>query len=70
MEATPLEAEIRKRIARGGPMRVRQFMELCLAHPEHGYYMTRDPIGRAGDFVTSPELSHTTLPALYGIVTR
>ena len=38
-------------------MPVRQFMALCLSHPQHGYYMTRDPLGRAGDFVTAPEVS-------------
>jgi NADH dehydrogenase [ubiquinone] 1 alpha subcomplex assembly factor 7 len=54
---TPLEAEIRRRIALAGPMPVRQFMALCLSDPTHGYYMTRDPLGRAGDFTTSPEVS-------------
>jgi NADH dehydrogenase [ubiquinone] 1 alpha subcomplex assembly factor 7 len=53
----PLEAEIRRRIALGGPMPVQQYMALCLGHPEHGYYTTRDPLGRAGDFITSPEIS-------------
>jgi SAM-dependent MidA family methyltransferase len=57
MEPSPLEAEIRRRIAQGGPMPVRQYMRLCLFHPKHGYYMTRDPLGRAGDFVTAPEIS-------------
>src|SRR5688572_25331308 len=57
MTMPPLEAEIRRRIALAGPMPVRQFMTLCLAHPQHGYYMTRDPLGRAGDFVTAPEVS-------------
>jgi NADH dehydrogenase [ubiquinone] 1 alpha subcomplex assembly factor 7 len=55
--ATPLEAEIRRRIALAGPMPVRQYMELCLSHPVHGYYTTRDPLGRAGDFITAPEVS-------------
>ena len=27
------------------------------AIPQHGYYMTRDPLGRAGDFITAPEIS-------------
>src|SRR5262245_21791741 len=57
MAPTPLEAELRRRIALAGPMTVRQFMETCLTHPQHGYYMTRDPFGRAGDFVTAPEVS-------------
>ncbi|THD43118.1 MAG: class I SAM-dependent methyltransferase, partial [Bradyrhizobium sp.] len=31
--------------------------ELALADPEHGYYMTRDPLGSDGDFTTAPEVS-------------
>jgi SAM-dependent MidA family methyltransferase len=57
MAHSPLEREIRRRIELAGPMPVRQFMELCLTHPQHGYYMTRDPLGRRGDFITSPEIS-------------
>jgi NADH dehydrogenase [ubiquinone] 1 alpha subcomplex assembly factor 7 len=54
---TPLEAEIRRQIARNGPITVAHYMDLCLGHPEHGYYTTRDPLGRAGDFTTAPEIS-------------
>jgi SAM-dependent MidA family methyltransferase len=57
MAHSPLEAEIRRRIALAGPMPVRQFMTLCLSHPQYGYYMARDPLGRSGDFITSPEIS-------------
>jgi SAM-dependent MidA family methyltransferase len=57
MTDTPLKEEIRRRISLAGPMPVRQFMTLCLTHHQHGYYMTRDPLGRAGDFITSPEIS-------------
>jgi NADH dehydrogenase [ubiquinone] 1 alpha subcomplex assembly factor 7 len=53
----PLEGEIRRRIAVGGPMSVAQYMELCLTDPERGYYATRDPFGAGGDFTTAPEIS-------------
>lgn len=38
-------------------MRLDEYMGLCLGHPEHGYYMTRDPFGQKGDFITAPEIS-------------
>src|SRR4051812_9024023 len=56
-EFPPLEAEIRRRIAPHGPMSVGQYMALCLTHPGHGYYVTRDPLGVGGDFTTAPEIS-------------
>ena len=56
-ERPSLEEEIRRRIEVAGPMPVAQFMSLCLTHSEHGYYMTRDPFGAAGDFVTAPDIS-------------
>jgi SAM-dependent MidA family methyltransferase len=40
-----------------GPISIARFMALALAHPRHGYYATRDPLGAAGDFVTAPEIS-------------
>lgn len=40
-----------------GPMPVDRYMALALAHEAHGYYMGRDPFGRAGDFITAPEVS-------------
>ncbi|PIE07552.1 MAG: methyltransferase [Rhodobacterales bacterium] len=32
-------------------------MAEALGHPELGYYTRRDPLGRAGDFTTAPEIS-------------
>jgi NADH dehydrogenase [ubiquinone] 1 alpha subcomplex assembly factor 7 len=54
---TPLETELRRMIAADGPISVARYMALCLGHPVHGYYMARDPLGPAGDFVTAPEIS-------------
>ncbi|KAF2281821.1 hypothetical protein GH714_042645 [Hevea brasiliensis] len=34
-----------------------RFMNLALYHEEHGYYMTKMPFGRTGDFITSAEIS-------------
>ncbi len=54
---TPLEQFIRAHIARHGPVTFAQFMEWAMRHPQHGYYITRDPLGSGGDFVTGPEIS-------------
>ncbi len=54
---TPLEKIIRRQIAAHGPMPVSRYMELCLTHPDYGYYLKQDPLGRDGDFVTAPEVS-------------
>jgi SAM-dependent MidA family methyltransferase len=54
---TPLERELVAMIAVDGPMPVERYMSVCLSHPEHGYYMSRDPFGRGGDFTTAPEVS-------------
>jgi NADH dehydrogenase [ubiquinone] 1 alpha subcomplex assembly factor 7 len=56
-EVTPLEREIRRRIAAAGPMPVAEYMALCLSHPQYGYYTTTDPLGARGDFITAPEVS-------------
>jgi SAM-dependent MidA family methyltransferase len=54
---SPLETIIRKQIAATGPMPVSRYMQICLTHPEYGYYLKRDPLGRDGDFTTAPEIS-------------
>lgn len=54
---TPLENYLLRTLGEGGRITFEQFMELCLYHPEFGYY-TRGPerTGVRGDFFTSSDL--------------
>jgi len=54
---TPLAIRLAARIREEGPIGVDRFVAAALGDPEHGYYMIRDPLGRAGDFITAPEIS-------------
>ena len=49
--------ELIVRIAANGPLTVAEFINDCLLHPKYGYYTTRTPFGREGDFTTAPEIS-------------
>ena len=42
---SPLQSHITALIRASGPLTLAEFMALCLQHPEHGYYTTRDPLG-------------------------
>lgn len=57
MVETPLAALVAGQIAREGPMRLSDYMALCLLHPLHGYYTHAEPFGAEGDFTTAPEIS-------------
>ncbi|NUH65809.1 SAM-dependent methyltransferase [Sulfitobacter sp. S0837] len=52
-----LKDHLLARIALEGPMRLDDYMQSCLLHPEWGYYTTRLPFGAKGDFTTAPEIS-------------
>ena len=54
---TELEELQHRRIAANGPLSVADYMAECLFHPRYGYYTTREPFGRGGDFITAPEIS-------------
>lgn len=56
-EPATLAEHLRRRIAAEGPLPLDEFMADALAHPELGYYVTRDPLGVKGDFITAPEVS-------------
>jgi SAM-dependent MidA family methyltransferase len=50
----PLLAEILAEIRTSGPLTLARYMELCLYHPEFGYYRSgRAKLGPSGDFYTS-----------------
>jgi SAM-dependent MidA family methyltransferase len=54
---SPLGEKIKTLIRTNGPISVTDYFALCLADPEYGYYRTREPFGRHGDFITAPEIS-------------
>ena len=54
---TPLAEKLAALIRAAGPLTVADYMAMCLADPEYGYYMRREPFGRTGDFITAPEIS-------------
>jgi NADH dehydrogenase [ubiquinone] 1 alpha subcomplex assembly factor 7 len=57
VSAPSLADRIARRIRREGPLSLAAFMAMALHDPAEGYYARRDPIGRAGDFITAPEIS-------------
>lgn len=60
-----MDAELGNRLARriaaiirrDGPIRLDRYWNLALFDRDDGYYASRDPFGRAGDFVTAPDVS-------------
>ncbi len=57
MALTPLAQQLLQHISTSGaPLRLDAFMQACLTDPEYGYYTTRQPLGRLGDFTTAPEV--------------
>jgi len=52
-----LEKLITSQIASSGPLTISQFISLCLAEKEKGYYHHAEPFGAKGDFITAPEIS-------------
>ena len=48
---------LKSRIEEEGPLSLHDYMQAALTHPEYGYYSAQDPFGKAGDFITAPEIS-------------
>lgn len=56
-EKTPLEERLIDLIKLKGPITVADYMADALGHPHDGYYMSREALGKDGDFTTAPEIS-------------
>jgi SAM-dependent MidA family methyltransferase len=57
VNATSLKSLLLEMIRRSGPITFERYMEMCLYHPEFGYYMQgRERTGVAGDYFTSADL--------------
>ena len=56
-ENAALVEVLRRRIDAEGAISFHDFMEMVLYHPQLGYYVTREPMGREGDYLTSPEVN-------------
>lgn len=56
-ENAALAGLLRRRIDAEGAITFHDFMETVLYHPALGYYASRTPMGREGDYLTSPEVS-------------
>ena len=56
-EVNALKEKLIGLILSKGPITLAEYMRIALGDPEHGFYVTRDPFGAAGDFITAPEVS-------------
>ncbi len=55
--ADALRRQLIAHIGCHGPLGLDAFMQLALLHRPQGYYVRGEGIGRAGDFITAPEIS-------------
>ncbi|WP_188825596.1 class I SAM-dependent methyltransferase [Brucella endophytica] len=53
----PLKQRLIRLIETSGPISLAEYMAACLGDRDAGYYTTREPFGREGDFITAPEVS-------------
>src|SRR3970040_13355 len=66
-----LKALIQNRISAQGPIPFEVFMEMALYHPDLGFFATdRLRSEKAGDFLTSPEVSDLFGETLAGVVSQ
>lgn len=54
---TQLAEKLKRGIAVSGPISLAEYMHICMADPQFGYYKNQTAIGAKGDFITAPEIS-------------
>jgi SAM-dependent MidA family methyltransferase len=60
--------DVLRNLLQYGDLSFRDFVELALYHPEHGYYSRGvNPVGKGGDYVTAPSLSPVFSAAIAGL---
>ena len=52
-----IELKLTREINKNGYIPISKFMEISLSDPEDGYYIKQNPLGKKGDFITSPEIT-------------
>lgn len=57
MPDVTLKDRLKRLIGTTGPISVAEYMAACLGDHDSGYYTTREPFGREGDFITAPDVS-------------
>lgn len=54
---TTLVNILKDKINEKGAISLEEYMQTCLYHEELGYYISKMPLGKEGDFTTAPEIS-------------
>ena len=44
-------------LAKYQPLNIADFMQEAMFNPLYGYYQTKNPFGKKGDFITAPKIS-------------
>ena len=57
LHKTALFDKIASKIIENGPISLDNYINLALNDANYGYYQTKEPFGKAGDFTTAPEIS-------------
>ena len=52
-----IKSILTEEISKKGYISISRFMEISLTDPEEGYYIKQKPLGKAGVFITAPDIT-------------